>query len=70
MIIHLIGVVDGAPYSMVTDLPWLRSLRTAAPNCYSRYDFEDDENSKFKHHYVVAFMALKNNYTLSYFTDH
>uniref|UniRef100_A0AAR2JRP0 F-box domain-containing protein n=1 Tax=Pygocentrus nattereri TaxID=42514 RepID=A0AAR2JRP0_PYGNA len=39
------GVVDGAPYSMVTDFPWLRSLRAAVPNSYARYDFEDDESS-------------------------
>lgn len=43
---YLIGVVDGAPYSMVTDFPWLRSLRAAEPNSYARYDFEDDESSK------------------------
>ncbi|KAE8614780.1 hypothetical protein XENTR_v10008304 [Xenopus tropicalis] len=41
------GVVDGAPYSMITDFPWLRSLRTAEPNSYARYDFEDDEKSKY-----------------------
>ncbi|XP_027697561.1 F-box only protein 38 isoform X2 [Vombatus ursinus] len=39
------GVVDGAPYSMITDFPWLRSLRTAEPNSYARYDFEDDERT-------------------------
>ncbi|XP_076878634.1 F-box only protein 38 [Brachyhypopomus gauderio] len=39
------GVVDGAPYSMVSDFPWLRSLRTAVPNSYARYDFEDDEST-------------------------
>lgn len=39
------GVVDGAPYSMMTDFPWLRSLRTAEPNSYARYDFEDDEST-------------------------
>ncbi|KAM9312736.1 F-box only protein 38 [Gastrophryne carolinensis] len=39
------GVVDGAPYSMITDFPWLRSLRTAEPNSYARYDFEDDEKT-------------------------
>uniref|UniRef100_G1KRN4 F-box only protein 38 n=1 Tax=Anolis carolinensis TaxID=28377 RepID=G1KRN4_ANOCA len=39
------GVVDGAPYSMITDFPWLRSLRTAEPNGYARYDFEDDEKT-------------------------
>ncbi|XP_069507529.1 F-box only protein 38 isoform X2 [Ambystoma mexicanum] len=39
------GTVDGAPYSMVTDFPWLRSLRTAEPNSYARYDFEDDERA-------------------------
>ncbi|KAK7922303.1 hypothetical protein WMY93_009205 [Mugilogobius chulae] len=39
------GVVDGAPYSMITDFPWLRTLRTADPNNYARYDFEDDETS-------------------------
>ncbi|KAL7886386.1 hypothetical protein AOLI_G00066810 [Acnodon oligacanthus] len=39
------GIVDGAPYSMVTDFPWLRSLRAAVPNSYARYDFEDDESS-------------------------
>ncbi|XP_069100696.1 F-box only protein 38 [Pleurodeles waltl] len=39
------GTVDGAPYSMVTDFPWLRSLRTAEPNGYARYDFEDDERA-------------------------
>lgn len=38
------GTVDGAPYSMITDFPWLRTLRSAAPNCYARYDFEDDES--------------------------
>ncbi|KAJ3605941.1 hypothetical protein NHX12_027984 [Muraenolepis orangiensis] len=39
------GVVDGAPYCMVTDFPWLRTLRTAHSNGYSRYDFEDDESN-------------------------
>ncbi|MEE6479688.1 hypothetical protein FKM82_012334 [Ascaphus truei] len=39
------GVVDRAPYSMITDFPWLRSLRTAEPNSYARYDFEDDEKT-------------------------
>ncbi|KAM3612951.1 uncharacterized protein V6R79_017828 [Siganus canaliculatus] len=39
------GVVDGAPYSMVTDFPWLRTLRSADPNSYARYDFEDDEST-------------------------
>lgn len=39
------GLVDGAPYSMITDFPWLRTLRTAEPNNYARYDFEDDESS-------------------------
>ncbi|KAG7518943.1 F-box only protein 38 isoform X1 [Solea senegalensis] len=39
------GAVDGAPYSMITDFPWLRTLRAADPNCYARYDFEDDESS-------------------------
>lgn len=39
------GTVDGAPYSMVTDFPWLRSLRTAEPNGFARYDFEDDERA-------------------------
>ncbi|KAK2903733.1 F-box only protein 38 isoform X1 [Channa argus] len=39
------GVVDGAPYSMVTDFPWLRTLRAADPNGYARYDFEDDEST-------------------------
>lgn len=39
------GIVDGAPYSMITDFPWLRSLRTAEPNSYARYDFEDDERT-------------------------
>uniref|UniRef100_A0A667X4P0 F-box protein 38 n=1 Tax=Myripristis murdjan TaxID=586833 RepID=A0A667X4P0_9TELE len=39
------GVVDGAPYSMITDFPWLRTLRTADPNSYARYDFEDDEST-------------------------
>lgn len=41
-----LGVIDGAPYSMITDFPWLRSLRTAEPNSFARYDFEDDESSK------------------------
>lgn len=41
-----LGIVDGAPYSMITDFPWLRSLRTAEPNSYARYDFEDDERSE------------------------
>lgn len=40
------GVVDGAPYSMITDFPWLRTLRAADPNSYARYDFEDDESSE------------------------
>lgn len=38
------GVVDGAPYSMVTDFPWLRTLKAAEANSYARYDFEDDES--------------------------
>uniref|UniRef100_A0A665UTH7 F-box domain-containing protein n=1 Tax=Echeneis naucrates TaxID=173247 RepID=A0A665UTH7_ECHNA len=44
-IYSLEGVVDGAPYSMITDFPWLRTLRAADPNCYARYDFEDDEST-------------------------
>ncbi|CAB1455553.1 unnamed protein product [Pleuronectes platessa] len=39
------GIVDGAPYSMITDFPWLRTLRAADPNSYARYDFEDDEST-------------------------
>ncbi|XP_056140000.1 F-box only protein 38 [Lampris incognitus] len=39
------GVVDAAPYCMITDFPWLRTLRTADPNSYARYDFEDDESA-------------------------
>ncbi|XP_013883085.1 F-box only protein 38 [Austrofundulus limnaeus] len=39
------GVVDCAPYSMITDFPWLRTLRAADPNSYARCDFEDDENT-------------------------
>ncbi|KAF0022273.1 hypothetical protein F2P81_025472 [Scophthalmus maximus] len=39
------GMVDGAPYSMITDFPWLRTLRAADPNSYARYDFEDDEST-------------------------
>lgn len=39
------GVVDGAPYSMISDFPWLRSLRIAVPNSYARCDFEDDEST-------------------------
>ncbi|XP_048187037.1 F-box only protein 38 isoform X5 [Perognathus longimembris pacificus] len=39
------GVVDGAPYSLISDFPWLRSLRAAEPNSFARYDFEDDEES-------------------------
>uniref|UniRef100_A0A3Q4GGG2 F-box protein 38 n=1 Tax=Neolamprologus brichardi TaxID=32507 RepID=A0A3Q4GGG2_NEOBR len=40
-----VRLVDGAPYSMITDFPWLRTLRAADPNGYSRYDFEDDEST-------------------------
>uniref|UniRef100_H2RKX7 F-box protein 38 n=2 Tax=Takifugu rubripes TaxID=31033 RepID=H2RKX7_TAKRU len=39
------GLVDGAPYSMVTDFPWLRTLKAAEANSYARYDFEDDETT-------------------------
>ncbi|XP_014874306.1 F-box only protein 38 isoform X2 [Poecilia latipinna] len=39
------GIVDGAPYSMITDFPWLRTLRAAHPNSYARCDFEDDEST-------------------------
>uniref|UniRef100_A0A4W3JXM5 F-box protein 38 n=1 Tax=Callorhinchus milii TaxID=7868 RepID=A0A4W3JXM5_CALMI len=39
------GTVDGAPYFLITDFPWLRSLRTAEPNSYARHDFEDDEKT-------------------------
>ncbi|XP_026773524.2 F-box only protein 38 isoform X1 [Pangasianodon hypophthalmus] len=39
------GVVDGAPYSMISDFPWLRSLRIAVPNSYARSDFEDEEST-------------------------
>ncbi|XP_037531056.1 F-box only protein 38 [Nematolebias whitei] len=39
------GVVDCAPYSMITDFPWLRTLRAADPNSYARCDFEDDEST-------------------------
>ncbi|XP_061901313.1 F-box only protein 38 [Entelurus aequoreus] len=39
------GLLDGAPYSMITDFPWLRTLRAAEPNSYARYDFEDDEST-------------------------
>lgn len=44
---HASGVVDGAPYSMVTDFPWLRTLKAAEANSYARYDFEDDESCKY-----------------------
>ncbi|KAK6298248.1 hypothetical protein J4Q44_G00313030 [Coregonus suidteri] len=44
-IFTLEGVVDEVPYSMITDFPWLRTLRTADHNSYARYDFEDDESS-------------------------
>lgn len=44
--LHSLGVVDGAPYTMISDFPWLRSLRIAVPNSYARWDFEDDESSK------------------------
>lgn len=43
-----LGVVDGAPYSMISDFPWLRSLRVAVPNGYARCDFDDDESSKWR----------------------
>ncbi|XP_063046538.1 F-box only protein 38 [Engraulis encrasicolus] len=39
------GTVDSAPYTMITDFPWLRTLRAAEPNSYARYDFEDDEST-------------------------
>uniref|UniRef100_A0A3Q3VT09 F-box domain-containing protein n=1 Tax=Mola mola TaxID=94237 RepID=A0A3Q3VT09_MOLML len=39
------GVVDGAPYNMITDFPWLRTLRASNPNSYARFDFEDDEST-------------------------
>ncbi|XP_017296016.1 F-box only protein 38 isoform X2 [Kryptolebias marmoratus] len=39
------GVVDCAPYSMITDFPWLRTLRAADSNSYARCDFEDDEST-------------------------
>ncbi|MEQ2226679.1 F-box only protein 38, partial [Ilyodon furcidens] len=38
-------VVDGAPYCMITDFPWLRTLIAADPNSYARCDFEDDEST-------------------------
>lgn len=47
MCLLLLGVVDGAPYSMISDFPWLRSLRAAEPNSFARYDFEDDEESNY-----------------------
>lgn len=31
---------------MVTDFPWLRTLKAADSNSYARYDFEDDESSE------------------------
>lgn len=58
------GVVDGAPYSMITDFPWLRTLKAADPNSYARYDFEDDESSECIHlfyqhiHKCTQFLAL------------
>lgn len=55
---HFSGVVDGAPYSMVTDFPWLRTLRAADPNCYARYDFEDDENCECSRHTQQALYSL------------
>lgn len=45
--LFILGVVDGAPYSMISDFPWLRSLRAAEPNSFARYDFEDDEESNY-----------------------
>uniref|UniRef100_A0AAY4E1L1 F-box domain-containing protein n=1 Tax=Denticeps clupeoides TaxID=299321 RepID=A0AAY4E1L1_9TELE len=39
------GMVDEAPYNMITDFPWLRTLRAAKPNTYARNDFEDDEST-------------------------
>lgn len=47
LLLCLVGVVDGAPYSMISDFPWLRSLRAAEPNSFARYDFEDDEESNY-----------------------
>jgi F-box protein 38 len=32
---------------MISDFPWLRSLRAAEPNSFARYDFEDDEESNY-----------------------
>ncbi|XP_077589358.1 F-box only protein 38 isoform X2 [Stigmatopora nigra] len=44
-IYRLEGLLDGAPYNMITDFPWLRTLRAAEPNNYARHDFEDDEST-------------------------
>ncbi|KAF6737378.1 F-box only protein 38 [Oryzias melastigma] len=56
------GMVDGAPYSMTTDFPWLRTLRAAYPNSYARCDFEDDESSEYLSPHpagAVKVLALK-----------
>lgn len=37
---------------MITDFPWLRTLRAADPNNYARYDFEDDESSECRLSYL------------------
>lgn len=55
-------MVDGAPYSMTTDFPWLRTLRAAYPNSYARCDFEDDESSEYLSPHpagAVKVLALK-----------
>lgn len=44
---------------MITDFPWLRSLRTAEPNSYARYDFEDDEKSKLVKRVVLRLAIVK-----------
>lgn len=54
------GVVDGAPYSMTTDFPWLRTLRAADANSYARYDFEDDESSKCTLYIHLTYQEIFN----------
>lgn len=53
------GVVDGAPYSMVTDFPWLRTLKAAEANSYARYDFEDDESCKYSQNISCDWLKKK-----------
>lgn len=55
---------------MITDFPWLRTLRAADPNSYARYDFEDDESSECSHYIHLYSQQIPKCTQFFVFTGH